>query len=153
MSQLERAPKKRPRPAVKLTPALIEKLAQQVSSGMYVAVAARNLGLEPSQVYSWLQQAEEPGAKKILRDFAAAMHKAESQAELHAVLVVRKSMQSGDWRAAIEYLKRRHPERWGDHMDIRHSGEVTIVRKATAAELDAFAGETIIEGEVVDADD
>jgi hypothetical protein len=41
----------------------------------------------------------------------AAVRRAEAEAEVHAVAVIRKAM-TEDWGAVLAYLERRHPGRW-----------------------------------------
>lgn len=49
------------------------------------------------------------------------MQVAEAEAEVHAVAIVRRAM-SEDWRAALAYLERRHPDRWRAHRTTELTG-------------------------------
>lgn len=65
--------------------------------------------------------------------FGREVARARADAEVHAVAILRQSMLAGDWKAAVEYLKRAHPERWREEVahettiTAQHSGVVTIV--------------------------
>lgn len=65
--------------------------------------------------------------------FGREVARARADAEVHAVAILRQSMLAGDWKAAVEYLKRAHPERWREEVahettiSAQHSGVVTIV--------------------------
>ena len=48
-------------------------------------------------------------ASGIYREFREAVEQAEAEAEVHAVAILRRAM-AEDWRAALAYLERRHPE-------------------------------------------
>ena len=46
------------------------------------------------------------------RQFWQAVKAAEGEAEVRAVAIIQKKMPE-DWRAAMSYLERQHPKRWG----------------------------------------
>ena len=103
----------------KLTPEVKDRILQAVRAGNYAEAASRSAGIAPSTFYRWLDRgsSEEHG---IYRDFRDAIQRAEAEAEVHAVALVRRAM-NADWRAALSYLERRHPARWRRH----HSTELT----------------------------
>ncbi len=94
----------------KLTPETQERILKAVRAGNYAEASARSAGIAPSTLYRWLERGslETEGAH---REFHDAVRRAEAEAEVHAVAVVRRAM-SEDWRAAMAYLERRHPSRW-----------------------------------------
>ena len=94
----------------KLTPVVHERVVQAIRAGNYAEAAARAAGISPSTYYRWLERGAEE-KRGIYRDFSDAVEQAEADAEVHAAAVIRKAM-SDDWRAALAYLERRHPERW-----------------------------------------
>ena len=94
----------------KLTPAIQDRLVVAIRAGNYAGVACASAGIAPSTYYRWRERGEhEPDGP--YGQFLAALQIAEAEAEVHAVAVIRRSMQS-DWRAAMAYLERRHPGRW-----------------------------------------
>ncbi|HET7354039.1 MAG TPA: hypothetical protein VFJ11_08360 [Gaiellaceae bacterium] len=54
-------------------------------------------------------------ASGLYRDFVEALRGAEAEAEVQAVLVLRQAMGYDNWRPALAYLERKHPERWRRH--------------------------------------
>lgn len=110
----------------KLTPETQERIIQALKAGNYREPTARSAGIAPSTLYSWLERGEadvEQGKATIYAEFVEAVRRAEGDAEVHAVAVLRRAMMQ-DWRAAAEYLKRRHPDRWSALERVQHSGKV-----------------------------
>jgi hypothetical protein len=64
----------------------------------------------------------------IHHDFHEAVLRAEADAEVHAVAVIRKAM-TKDWRAAGHFLERRHPDRWRRRESIEHEGTPRLLVK------------------------
>ncbi len=93
--------------ATKLTPERGERIEKAVRAGNYLDSAARSAGVHPSTLYRWLQRGDEE-TEGIYYDFAQEVRRAEAEAEVHAVAVLRKAM-ADDWRASLAYLERRHP--------------------------------------------
>jgi transposase len=94
----------------KLTPETRDRILQALRAGNHAEAACRAAGIATSTSYSWLDRGErEPDA--LYGAFAEAVRRAEAEAEVHAVAVVRRAM-ADDWRAALAYLERRHPARW-----------------------------------------
>lgn len=125
-----------------------------IAAGNYVAIAARSIGISPETVATWVARGT-PGTKRYdeqgpraaedpdvypddapeveLRGtpypgrfalFALAVARAEAEAEIMAVTAVRRGMFT-DWRAAADYLRRRHPDRWGDQLRVDEDLHVT----------------------------
>jgi len=94
----------------KLNPAVSERIVQALRAGNYAEAACRAAGIGPSTYYRWLElgQSEDSGPH---RDFLEQVRRAEAEAEVHAVALLRRAMPE-DWRAALAYLERRHPTRW-----------------------------------------
>ncbi len=61
------------------------------------------------------------------REFYAAVLEAEAKSEADLLKKVRVHAPS-DWRAGMEILKRRHPDRWGDRAEVTGAkgGPITI---------------------------
>jgi transposase len=118
----------------KLTDELEQQLCNALRAGNYLDVAARYAGVSRSSVHRWLAQAAEDAADPRLKPFAAAVSKAEADAEIHAVGVVRKAINQGDTRAAFGYLERRHPERWSRR---DQSAPAAAQSRQAAGDLDA----------------
>ena len=94
----------------KLTPDVQERIVQALRAGNYADAAVRSAGIATSTFYRWLERGEDE-TTGIYREFRDAVRLAEAEAEVHAVAVIRRAMPD-DWRAAMTYLERRHPDRW-----------------------------------------
>ena len=99
------------RPA-KLTAAVQGRVVHSLRAGAYAQEAAASAGISRRTFHRWVARGEVEDAPTKFRDFAAAVRRAELDAELHAVVVIREAMPQ-DWRAAMTYLGRRYPDRWG----------------------------------------
>ena len=115
----EKLPKAKPKigkPTL-CTPARIEAIADIVSKGNYIASACRIIGIGEKTGYQWLQWGErdlEANVKSVYSDYAQAIKRAEAEAEDRMIQVVREAaVDSKNWIAAMTFLERRHPERWG----------------------------------------
>jgi hypothetical protein len=97
----------------KLTAALIEKIAALMRAGNYAEQACRAVGIATSTYYRWIERGrrEQFG---IYHDFVEALRRAEAEAEVEAVVLLREAMPD-DWRAIVAYLERRYPGRWRRH--------------------------------------
>jgi len=95
----------------KLTPEVQERIVAAIRAGNFPEPAARSAGVSPATYYRWMRLGREEQAGPH-RDLREAVRRAEGEAEVHAIAVIRKQM-PGDWRAALAYLERRHAERWG----------------------------------------
>lgn len=111
-------PRKLGRPG-KLTPELQESIVQGIKAGNYAEVSARNSGIAPTTFFRWMQQGEDrPG---LYRKFRESIRNAEAFSEARAVAIVANGMLA-DPKHAEWYLERKHPNRWGRHERIEHTG-------------------------------
>lgn len=112
----------------KLTEKVREQIVSAVREGCYQDVAARAAGIAPSTFYNWKARGEEGGKRNaIYVEFLDELTRAEAEAEQLAVHVWRKAF-GNDWRAAMEYLARRHPENWTrrENVKVEHGGSVKV---------------------------
>jgi transposase len=95
----------------KLTPRVQERIVRLIEAGSYAEPAARAAGISASTFYSWMERGEleDDG---IFREFREAIKRAEAEAEVRAVNVVTGAMPRS-WQAAMTFLERKHPDRWG----------------------------------------
>lgn len=140
----------------KLTQELIKEATSLLRAGNYAKTVCDYLGIHESTWYKWLQEGE--AAKSGLkRELFESVKRAESTAEIRNVNIIQKAAEE-DWRAAMTYLERKFPYRWGRkermEAEIQHSGkdggpiqsEVNIdfdLSKLTDQELQDF--ERIVE--------
>jgi len=96
----------------KLTDDDQQEICEAGGAGSYLGPAARRAGVSEKTVYEWLRRGEAPDAPSRLAAFVAAFERAEADAEMHCLAVIRRETSRGDGRLALELLSRRHPERW-----------------------------------------
>jgi len=82
-----------------------------VTAGNFPSVACRQVGVSYSTLEKWLARAER--GEQPYKDFAVAYERAELECESNLVEIW-KSAAPDDWRAAKEFLAKRHPERWSN---------------------------------------
>ena len=139
----------------KFTADRIEVIKQALRHGLYLSTALRLADVSMWTYQRWKRQAQqgiEPFAS-VFREF----RKAEAEAEQRLVdIIMQSAEQDGEWRAALELLKRRFPKHWGQQ---RQEIELTmpdtlasVVAKVFNIEPAQEAEETDDE-ELVDVDD
>jgi len=97
----------------KLTPEVSEKIVTALRGGNYREVACRYAGISYQTFRTWLKRAEEQQAPPEYLEFAAAVEKAEADAEVADIALIRRAAQDGSWTAAAWVRERKNPERWG----------------------------------------
>lgn len=87
------------------------RFVRLLEAGNYREIVCRACGIGTSTFYRWLErgEVEESG---IYHDFRIAVERAEAEAEVEAVAILRSAMIDGDWRATLGFLERRYPARW-----------------------------------------
>lgn len=115
----------------KLTKDLIKEAERLLRAGNYTVTVCQFLGISERTWYNWLNEGEkdlEAGKNNLKVQFFQSVKKAESTSEIRNVQVVQNAAQEGDWKAAMTYLERKFPDRWGRRekvsADVSHSGEV-----------------------------
>jgi hypothetical protein len=120
----------------KLTAQIQAEIVKRIAVGNHADVAAVAAGVSRSTFYSW----QKLGRKRKTgrhREFVLAITRAESEAEVQAIAIVRQAMKGGqvverhtrtkrdgsveiteklaraEWTAARWFAERRHAERWG----------------------------------------
>jgi hypothetical protein len=115
---------------IKLSEEVTGQIVTAIRAGNYAEAACQAAGISTSTYYRWMTRgAQEPGSP--FARFRDAVLRAEGEAEVHAVAIIRRAMPD-DWRAAVTYLERRHPQRW------RHRQQTELVG-ADGAPLHATA--------------
>lgn len=119
----------------KCTEELIEEVSNLLQMGNYVQTACAVVGISERTFYNWRNWAEEElerreagekpdPSKDIFISFLQAVTRASAKAEAAAVVAIRRGFTDGDWRAAVEFLERRHPGRWGRRRHVHHTGQI-----------------------------
>lgn len=157
-------PKKTGRPPL-LTPERKDQLLQLLGAGNYRSTAAEYVGIGTSTLYRWLEWGREEADRldsdpfaapdpdrAIYKEFWEEVTRAERQAEVRAVALWQQAMRD-DWRAAKEYLARKHPDRWGDQMRLMGADggavQVEVTPSDLAARIKALAADlpTVDDGD------
>lgn len=150
----------------RLSPELINDIAQLVRSGNYRRTAALVVGVSEETLYRWLQRGRQVqlgedhehvcprcGARdsdpcltakgKPLTEFHSdrprasqgehddlclrllhTLTRADEEAKMRSVVAWNRAIDSGDWRAAKEFLARRWPSEWGQEpIEMHHTVE------------------------------
>jgi hypothetical protein len=123
----------------KLTPDVLKRITDALKSGNYRDTAAAYAGIGVSTLALWMQKGRaaidrintektrtigkgkngrtiEPkptAQEQPYVDLVDAVKGAESEAEARMVMVVQKAAIGGEWTAAMTYLERKFPEKWG----------------------------------------
>lgn len=106
------------------TPEVQALVLQAAYAGQSRQGCADHAGISESMLYKWLAIARNAlerqlGGGKLgksdqeLARFAADMKQADAGSESVALTCVFDAMRLGNWQAAMTYLERRWPERWG----------------------------------------
>lgn len=119
---IPQTPRKRGRRS-KLTPELIEQIAQDVGIGVPVKDACVRAGIGTSTYHRWRERAE-TARSGISRDFRESLARGEANLLTLNLVTVRKAANDGDWRAAAWLLARRFPDSFGAKLE--HSGAVKV---------------------------
>jgi len=109
----------------KCTPALIKKAEKLMGEGHYAVTVAKALGIGESTWYDWLEWADDIEKDPIYSEFSEAVTRGETKAEMDAVAALREAAvgKNGDWRANLEYLKRRYRDRWSEKIEQEVTGK------------------------------
>lgn len=103
----------------KLTPLVHQTIVTAIRAGNYANVSAGYAGISDRTYHGWITRGrkEESG---IYHEFFQAVKAAEHEAEVRAVAMVQSAMPD-NWTAAMTYLERKFPNRWGRRSRIEHS--------------------------------
>ena len=110
----------------KLNPETHAAIVKSLAIGATRKDAAGAAGVVYTTFLDWMA-AGEKATKGPFHEFYNACSKAEHTARLNFTSVIAKAAQEGDWRAALEYLKRRDPDNWRDNVDVTSGGEKIIL--------------------------
>jgi hypothetical protein len=92
-----------------LTPAVQAVIIEAISAGCPYPVAAAHAGVDHDTLRLWRRKGEQGIAPYV--EFVTALAQAETAWEVNAVKSIHAAGDK-DWRAHLELLSRRIPERW-----------------------------------------
>jgi hypothetical protein len=96
----------------KLTDKVQQKIVAAIEDGNYAKVAAEASGIAETTFYRWMSEGESAKTGKK-REFWESVTRAENVAE-SKIVAQWKKLGEQDWRALMELLQRRYPERWAN---------------------------------------
>lgn len=129
----------------KLNKAIADRIIEAVRGGAYNDQAAAAVGIGHATFYRWLEVGEadiEADTGSLHRYLREGLTRAQAECELEMIAVVRSAAlpgvaevalpngrvveikTPGDPRMAIEYLKRKHPARWGNRAQVTVDGSL-----------------------------
>jgi len=112
----------------KLTKGVHKVIVEALASGCYRETAAEHAGISTSTFYRWMEQGEadlEHDVASPYRDFWEAIKKAEADAEVKAIKLIRAAAEEPrTWQAAAWLLERKKPAQWGRRTSLEHSGKI-----------------------------
>lgn len=111
----------------KLTPAVQARICEAIEDGNYYQPSCARAGIHFTSFLNWMQRGQEE-QEGIYFDFFNAVTRAEAEAEAKMVSQWKEQIPE-DWRAARDFLARRHPERWApkSYLDAQVGGEITQI--------------------------
>jgi hypothetical protein len=128
-----------------LTPDVAGKICDAMKVGAYQYEAAQYAGVHPNSLTNWLRTGRADIAAgdegTLYAEFVAEFEQSENRAVMRALASIQTAAAGGDWRAAMTWLSRRHPDRWGEHaqlgVTVNHADErdvelIGMIREAKA---------------------
>lgn len=97
----------------KISREIIEKIAESVLHGSSYEAAAAAAGIHYDTLNEWMKKGREQKSG-IYREFSEALETANGQCTVNMVRIIQSAAAKGDWKAALEWLKRRRRGEWGD---------------------------------------
>ena len=115
----------------KLTPEVQEVIVDAILHGSTYKDAAESAGVQYNTFNEWMKKGEAAKTGQY-REFNDSVSVANAECARNMVRVIQSAAAKGDWKAALEWLKRRRREDWGDGLDLTSLGEK--ITKGTDAE-------------------
>jgi hypothetical protein len=101
----------------KLDDVIRDAIIRALSIGATYKDAAEAAGVHYDTFNRWMKMGEEAKSGKF-HDFYESVRRVEAETRNRYLAVIAKAAHEGDWRAALEYLKRRDRANWGDNVDV-----------------------------------
>lgn len=102
--------RRRGRPS-KFVPERTQAIVQSVANGADFTTACAAADVDDSTAHAWLRRADaEPDGP--YGEFRRQVVRARASWEQRCISIVMGAADAGDWRAALEMLQRRAPDRW-----------------------------------------
>ena len=123
----------------KLTPEIQKKIIKNIKKGFYIKQASQAVGICKATYYNWLLRGAKvlqlkkkggkiPKSEKIFLDFLDMTWQANAIGELKIYSEIRSQVKK-DWRAGMEILARKYPQRWARRDKLEVKTKKTIESK------------------------
>lgn len=116
----------------KYTPAMVKKVLDALAAGVSRRAAAEYAGIDEKTLITWMQR---------YASFSSAVIEAETKVEVSAVVSIRQAWMAGDWRAAVEWLKRRRSKDWSETHRLEIVSTVREMARAAGQDEEAAVAE------------
>jgi transposase-like protein len=115
----------------KFTQEVQDAIIAALSIGATYKDAAEASGVAYDTFNEWMKMGQSQKSGKF-SDFSELVKQTEAAARLKYLAVIENAATAGDWKAALEYLKRRDRSNWGDNVDVTTAGnKLEIVFRET----------------------
>ena len=111
----------------KFTDRVCAKILEGLQAGLTRSAATGRAGVHPAQIGRWCT---------TNATFANDCDIAEAEAEARFTVIITNAAHNGDPKLALEWLKRRRRDDWGDNEKVTNGGSLEFIA-AGAAEADA----------------
>ena len=112
----------------KLTQETIQTLTSAIGLGASYVDACDAARIDYSTFAMWMQKGRE-GKRGEYVDFLEAIRAEEAAATLRHLAVINNAAAKGDWKASLEWLKRRRRGDWGDNGEVNGTGKYELIVK------------------------
>lgn len=106
----------------KLTPEAQAAIVDAVLHGCTYSDAAEAAGVDYQTFNNWMLTGKDKKSGKYF-EFFEAVNKANAECAKNFTRVIQSAAAKGDWKAALEWLKRRRRPEWGDNVDVTSGNE------------------------------
>lgn len=117
----------------KLTPESQASIVEDILHGATFSDACRKAGIAYDTFNGWMNQGKEASSGKFFEFYHKVME-ADAQCGINMVRVIQSAAAKGDWKAALEWLKRRRRAEWGDNVDVTSGGQALTVKIVKASD-------------------
>jgi len=114
-----------PRPS-KLTDDLRDAIVKSLTIGATRKDASEAAGIDYTTFLNWMARGAKARTGKYFEFFDAAS-KAEAEARINYTTIIAKAASKGEWRAAIEFLRRRDKDNWSERQEVTGAGGGDLV--------------------------
>lgn len=106
----------------KLTPESQAAIVDAILHGCTYKDAAEAAGVEYNTFNEWMKKGAE-AKSGAYHEFNEAVQVANAQCAANFTRVIQNAAAKGDWKASLEWLKRRRRGEWGDNVDVTSGNE------------------------------